>query len=142
MDNYEKMAKIIRRREGLCFQPYRCQAGKLTIGYGHNLDARGISLEAAELLLRQDIQIAYKQVKNTFPWWAKLSAARLFVMVDLVFNMGLSAVCGFKKMLAALEDGNYETAASELLDSRYARQLGQRAHENAEMLKSGEWRGE
>ena len=142
MHNYEKMAKIIRRREGLCFQPYRCPAGKLTIGYGHNLDARGISLEAAELLLRQDIQIAYKQVKNTFPWWAKLTDARFFVLVDLVYNMGLSDVCGFKKMLAALEDGNYETAASELLDSRYARQLGQRAHENAEMLKSGEWIGE
>lgn len=142
MDNYEKMAKLIRRREGLSFQPYRCSSGKLTIGYGHNLDARGISLEVAELLLRQDMQIAYKQVKNTFAWWPKLTDARFFVLVDLVYNMGLGALASFKKMLAALEEGDYETAAQELLDSRYARQVGQRAHENAAMLKSGEWIGE
>ena len=139
MHRYEQMARLIRRREGLSFQAYRCPSGKLTIGYGHNLDARGISLEAAELLLRQDIEIAFKQVKNTFPWWAKLTDARLFVLVDMVYNMGLSAVCGFKKMLAAIDGGDYETAANELLNSRYARQVGIRAHENAAMIKSGEW---
>lgn len=139
MDNYEKMAKLIRRREGLSFQPYRCSSGKLTIGYGHNLDARGISLEVAELLLRQDMEIALKQVKNTFPWWEKLTDARLFVLVDMVYNMGLSALCGFKKMLAAIDGGDYETAANEILNSRYARQVGIRAHENAAMIKSGEW---
>lgn len=142
MDNYEKFAKRIRKSEGLSFKAYKCPAGALTIGYGHNLDARGISLEAAELLLRQDIEIAYKQVKNNFPLWPKLTEARLFVLVDMVYNMGLSAACGFKKMWAALEEGDYNKAAKEMLNSRWAKQVGKRAVENSIMMKTGQWIGE
>lgn len=135
---YPKIAERIREREGLSFLPYKCPTGHLTIGYGHNLE-HGISKEVAELLLRQDIEIAMKQVKKTFVWWPKLTEARLFVLVDMVYNMGLSAVYGFKKMLAAIDKGDYETAAKELLNSRYALQVGKRAKENAAMLRLGEW---
>ena len=60
--NYEKLAARVRRNEGLSYLPYRCSAGALTIGYGHNLDARGIDIEVAELLLKQDLEIAEKEV--------------------------------------------------------------------------------
>ena len=58
--DYEKLAARIRKNEGLAHQPYRCSAGALTIGYGHNLDARGISKEVAELLLKA----GYTQTKT------------------------------------------------------------------------------
>ncbi len=135
---YPKIAERIREREGLSFLPYKCPTGHLTIGYGHNLE-HGISKEAAELLLRQDIEIAIKQVKKTFIWWPKLTEARLFVLVDMVYNMGLSSLFGFKKMLAAIDKGDYETAAKELLNSSYALQVGKRAKENAHMMETGEW---
>ena len=135
---YPKIAERIREREGLSFLPYKCPTGHLTIGYGHNLE-HGISKEVAELLLRQDIEIAMKQVKKTFVWWPKLTEARLFVLVDMVYNMGLSSVYGFKKMLAALQAGDYTKAAKEMLDSKWARQVGKRAKENAQMMETGEW---
>lgn len=136
--DYDKVAARIRRHEGLSYLPYKCPTGHLTIGYGHNLE-HGISLEAAELLLKQDIEIAAKQVKKAFIWWPKLTEARQYVLVDMCFNMGISRLCGFKKMLAAVEAGDYKTASKEMLDSRWAFQVKRRAIELAEIMKKGEW---
>ena len=135
---YEQIAQRIRRSEGLEYLPYKCPTGHLTIGYGHNLE-RGISKEVAELLLMQDIEIALKQVKNVFQFLPKLTDARLFVLVDMCYNLGLTNLCGFKKMIAALQAGDYTKAAKEMLDSKWARQVGKRAKENAQMMETGEW---
>lgn len=137
--NYEKMAAKIKKYEGLSFVPYKCPAGYLTIGYGHNLDARGISIEAAELLLNQDLEIAIKQVKNAFIWWSKLDESRFYVLVDMCFNLGLTKLCGFKKMLAAVKSGDYALAAQEMLDSKWARQVKGRAVELAKIMQTGLW---
>lgn len=135
----EKLAERLRKSEGLSFVPYKCPAGYLTIGYGHNLEANGISLEAAELLLKQDIEIAVRQVKNAFIWWPNLDEARMSVLVDMCFNMGVTKLCGFKKMLSALEAGDYKTAAKEMLNSKWAQQVGRRATELSKIMETGEW---
>ena len=136
--DYERVAARIRKSEGLSYLPYKCPSGHLTIGYGHNLE-HGISIEAAELLLRQDIEIAVRQVKNAFIWWPKLTEARFYVLVDMTFNMGISRLCGFKKMLTAVEQGDYQTAAKEMLASKWAAQVGRRAVELSKIMKKGEW---
>lgn len=136
--DYERVAARIRKSEGLSYLPYKCPTGHLTIGYGHNLE-HGISIEAAELLLRQDIEIAVRQVKNAFIWWPKLTEARFYVLVDMTFNMGISRLCGFKKMLSAVEVGDYKTAAKEMLASKWAVQVGRRAAELSKIMKKGEW---
>ncbi|WP_428045727.1 glycoside hydrolase family protein [Candidatus Avelusimicrobium fimicolum] len=136
--DYERVAARIRKSEGLSYLPYKCPSGHLTIGYGHNLE-HGISIEAAELLLRQDIEIAAKQVKNAFILWPKLTEARFYVLVDMTFNMGISRLCGFKKMLTAVEQGDYQTAAKEMLASKWAVQVGRRAAELSKIMKKGEW---
>lgn len=136
--DYERVAARIRKSEGLSYLPYKCPTGHLTIGYGHNLE-HGISIEAAELLLRQDIEIAVRQVKNAFIWWPKLTEARFYVLVDMTFNMGISRLCGFKKMLSAVEQGDYQTAAKEMLASKWAVQVGRRAAELSKIMKKGEW---
>lgn len=137
-ENYEKLAARVRRNEGLSYLPYRCSAGALTIGYGHNLDARGISIEVAELLLKQDLEIAEKEVKNACIWWPKLDDARFCVLVEMCFNLGISRLVGFKKMLSAVEAGDYKTAAQEMLASKWAVQVGRRAVELAKIMEKGE----
>ena len=137
--DYEKLAARIRKNEGLSYLPYRCSAGALTIGYGHNLDARGISIEAAELLLKQDLEIAEKEVKNAFIWWPKLDDARLGVLIEMCYNLGILGLCGFTKMLAAVEAGNYKKAAKEMLDSKWAFQVKGRAVELSQIMETGEW---
>ena len=136
--NNKKAAAYIRCYEGFSRLPYKCPTGHLTIGYGHNLE-NGISAAAAEFILQEDLARAVRAVKDAFPWWWKLDDARQFVLVDMVFNMGLAGLKGFKKMLAAMEKGDYQTAAKEMLASKWAAQVGHRAAENARMMETGKW---
>lgn len=115
-----------------------CPTGHLTIGYGHNLE-NGISANAALFILQEDLTQAEQAVKKAFPWWWKLDDARQFVLVDMAFNMGLAGLKGFKKMLTAVEQGDYQTAAKEMLASKWAVQVGRRAAELSKMMQKGEW---
>ena len=130
--------KYTRRYEGLNLHPYRCPAGCLTIGYGHNLE-NGISPQAAEFILQEDMAQAQNRVSAAWAWWKKLDEVRQFVLVDMCFNMGISKLRTFKKFLTALQRGDYSAAAREMLDSRWAGQVGYRARELAEMMKTGEY---
>lgn len=134
----ESWLKYTRRYEGLSVMPYQCPTGHLTIGYGHNLE-KGISREVAEFMLRQDMDAAARAVSHRFTGWKKLNDVRQFVLVDMCFNMGIAKLCTFKKMLAALQRGDYNTAANEMLQSRWAGQVGHRACELANMMKTGEY---
>jgi len=134
-----KWVELTESFEGLKLKPYMCPAGKLTIGYGHNLDDNGITQEVAEILLKTDLAHARMEVTAKLPFIGKLSEARQFVLVDMCFNMGISRLMTFKKMLAALERGDYKTAAKEMLDSRWAFQVKNRAVKLAEMMKTGEY---
>ena len=134
----ERWKEYTRRYEGLCLKPYTCPAGHLTIGYGHNLE-NGIPQEVAEALLRADLSYAQMEVGKNFPWSNQLDEVRQFVLVDMCFNMGLTKLLTFKKFLAALEKKAYQLAAKEMLNSRWAGQVGRRAGELAEMMKTGEY---
>ena len=133
-----KWAEYIRHYEGLRLKPYVCPAGHLTIGYGHNLQ-NGITQEIAEHLLRVDLSCAQMEVGGKLPWSSELDDVRQFVLVDMCFNMGLTKLLTFKKFLAALEKKDYPLAAKEMLNSRWAEQVGRRANELAEMMKTGEY---
>ena len=139
MNNWQQVKYLIKKHEGCSLTMYKCPSGKLTIGYGHNIEDRGISEEVAELLLEQDIIIAYKQVKNTIKCFESLTEARQYVLIDMCFNMGITKLMGFKKMLAALDKGDYKTAGKEMLDSKWAKQVKSRATYLACVMQSGLW---
>lgn len=130
--------KYTRRYEGFSVLPYTCPTGHTTIGYGHNLE-NGISKEAAEFILQQDLDAAQTAVSRRFGWWKKLNEVRQFVLLDMCFNMGLAKLCTFKKMLTALQRGDYDAASMEMLESQWAGQVGLRAKELAKMMKTGEY---
>lgn len=124
------MQIYIKRNEGLRLKPYHCQSGKLTIGYGRNLEARGISIKEAEYLFKNDLKIVAKQVTNRIEFYRKLSYKRKMVLVDMAFNMGIEGLLGFKKMLAALKHRDFMEAGKELMRSKYAEQVKTRALQN------------
>lgn len=135
----EKWVQYIRHYEGLRLKPYTCPSGHLTIGYGHNLE-NGISQDVAERLLQADLSCAQIEVGGTLPWSSRLDEVRQFVLVDMCFNMGLYKLLTFKKFLAALQKKDYKTAAKEMLNSRWAVQVGRRAKELAKMMEKGEYK--
>lgn len=134
---HSKWVEMTKSFEGLRLKMYKCPAGKWTIGFGHNLEDNGISLEIAETLLRTDLALARMEVGAKLPWSAKLNEARQYILVDMCFNLGIGRLLTFKKMLAALKEGYYERAAAEMLDSKWAKQVGKRAEKLAEIMKTG-----
>ncbi len=130
--------KLTKKYEGLNLLPYTCPTGHLTIGYGHNLE-NGITLEIAEQLLKSDLELAKTEVERNILFSNKLDEVRKFVLVDMCFNMGMQKLRSFKKMLAALEKGYYDRAAYEMLNSKWAGQVGYRAVELSKMMKTGEY---
>lgn len=128
--------KLIKKHEGLRLKPYRCSSQKITIGYGRNLQDNGITLEEAETMLQHDLGTAIKDAQS-LPFFASLNEARQAVIVDMVFNLGLPRFGMFKKMIAAIERELWHVAANEMLNSRWARQVGKRANTLSEMMRLG-----
>ena len=132
----EKAAELVRLHEGLRLRPYHCTAGKLTIGYGRNLDDKGISQAEADLMLMADLAEC-EQDLSSFPWWERLSDTRKAVLIDMRFNLGGGGIRQFKSMLVCIALGDFTQAAHEMLDSRWAKQVGQRAVELANLMRAG-----
>ncbi len=135
--NYLKQAeKFIKEHEGLRLKPYQDTVGKLTIGYGRNLDDVGITPPEAEAMLSQDIELTDKALQS-FEWFAELNDVRKAVVVDMAFNLGMTKFMQFKKMLVALQQLDYQEAAHEMLDSKWAGQVGRRALTLAKAMERG-----
>ena len=129
----------LERDEGVVLHPYRDSRGFLTIGIGHNLDAKDISLRAARVLLEDDVSEAKSALLGCWPWMRDLSVPRLGAFINLAFNLGINGLRGFHKMLAAAEVGDYALASAELLSSKYAGQVGDRAVRLATQLHEDRW---
>jgi|TARA_B100001094_G_C18123527_1_gene768177 lysozyme len=129
----------LKRHEGIKLKPYKCTANKLTIGIGRNLEDVGISEEEAEMLLQNDIQEAKYQLLTKFPWMSELDEVRLAALINFTFNVGIGTVSKFVNAMALLKDGSYDMAADEFLNSRWAKQVGQRAIEVTDQIRTGEW---
>lgn len=135
----EGIAKL-KDHEGLRLFPYTDTTGHLTIGYGHNLTAMGISREEAEEMLKCDIGSAWLQAATEFPWFAQLDEVRQDVVINLIFNMGINGLKGFKLMLGAVEHKDWQGAAYELFNSRWCHQVGKdRCKDLTHALEYGEW---
>lgn len=127
----EKYKNLTKDFEGLRLKPYKCSAGKLTIGYGRNLEDIGISKEEAYMFFESDFNRAVEDAKKLCEAfninYRHLSESRFYVLTDMMFNLGYDRLSQFKKMLTALSKSDYDSAAKEMLDSKWAKQVGRRA---------------
>lgn len=151
----------LKNDEGFQPFPYKCTAGKWTIGYGRNIDDSPLkpseleelgipintnplelelSKEQADKLLRMDIKKYIHAVNTSFPdIIPTLDIPRRWVLYNMAFNVGMSKLRKFLKFLSALIQGNYTKAAMEMLDSSWAKQVPNRANRLALQMKTGEW---
>ena len=134
----DKLKELLIRHEGLVKKPYKDTVGKLTIGVGRNLDDVGITKDEALYLLDNDIDRVEDELKK-FDWFNELDEVRQVAIIDMCFNLGLSRFLQFKKTIEALKDKDWGKAAEEMLNSKWAKQVGNRAVELSEMIKKGEF---
>lgn len=137
--------KIIARLvadEGEILHAYEDHLGYLTIGVGRLIDKRrggGLTQEESRYLLRNDIHRKSSDLRARFDWFNLLDDARQAVILCMAFQLGVNGVANFKKMIAAINRGDYKTAALEALDSGWAKQTPERAQRMAQILRSGVW---
>lgn len=141
MIDYTRLMERLKKDEGAVRNKagrhvvYKDSLGYETVGYGRLL-SRGLTEAEAENLLRTDIMLAVRAVENE-PWFEKLNDVRREVVSNMIFNLGESRFRKFRKMLLALEKGDYAEAAAEMKDSRWYRQVKGRATRLAKEMETG-----
>lgn len=139
--NIDRLKEILRDHEGVRNYPYEDTVGKVTIGVGRNLTDNGLSDEEVEHLLHTDVTRVLGRCLS-LDYWSSLSDSRRLVVADIVFNIGFTKWSrGFVKANQAIRDKDYKKAAEEMLDSKWARQVGRRAIKLARVMETGIWDG-
>ena len=131
------LVSMLKRHEGFRGKPYHCTAGKLTIGYGRNLDDVGITEVEAEFLLKVDTLRATDSAGDIFPGILSYTENRQIAIINMIFNLGKTRFKRFRKMIDAVNRGDWESAADEAIDSRWYKQVGARAVELVNLLREG-----
>lgn len=148
----DKIINLVADHEGFRSMQYLCTAGDWTIGYGYNLNVNPLNLsvekiqqlkthgigkvEARKYLVLM-LEKCERELSGKLAWWSKLNLARQAVLLDMAYNVGIVGLLGFKKMLAALERGDYAKAANEMLESKWAKQVKTRATHLVQIMITG-----
>lgn len=144
--------ELIEKHEGRRKKPYKCTAGKRTIGVGWNYDAnplppdianylrdnKQITDEMIDRLLEISVRQAVADCHALFPDFDNFADNRRMALTDFVFQLGIKRVRGFVKAVAAINTGRWTDAAKEMKDSAWYRQTPNRAEEIIDMIEEGE----
>ena len=130
----ESLKEQLIRHEGLRLTVYDCPAGYKTIGVGRNIEHKGITESEALYLLDNDIGYFTEQLEGNLIGFQELPEDKKAVLVNMAFNLGVNGLLKFKNMLAAITEERWEDASSEMLNSRWADQVGNRAIELSEIM--------
>lgn len=135
----KELIEQLKRHEGVKTHVYLCPAGFETIGVGRNISESGLGLteDEIEYLLNNDIKRCSQELSDNFKWYLELNRARQYAMINLCFNLGLPTLLKFKNALKSMEAGLFDEAADHFLDSRWARQVGDRATEVTFTIRTG-----
>lgn len=134
--NIDLLIQELERDEGKKNFPYRDSEGLLTIGVGRNIQQCGISDDEIAYLLKNNIAEMENDLDRAIPWWRQLSEERQRVLANMCFNMGIERLLGFHNMLAAAKVGDYQLAAAEMMDSQWAKQVGDRSKRLEKMMEA------
>ncbi|MFZ8929334.1 MAG: glycoside hydrolase family protein [Pseudohongiellaceae bacterium] len=137
----DRLIEMLRRHEGVRNHVYRDTENLETIGVGRCIaeGSLGLSDDEVDYLLGNDLKRCIEELKRAFDWYEKLDPVRQDVMISLCFNLGLTRLLKFEKALAGMENSDWETASTEFMHSRWSTQVGQRAVELTDMLRTGKY---
>ncbi len=128
----------VKYHEGLKLKLYTDIHGHQTIGFGHNFDESVISMPVATQLFDDDYFRVLSKL-DYLSWFGDLPATRRQCIIDMTYNMGINGLLNFEHMILAIKDNDFDLAAEEILNSQYGKELPLRAHDNAELMRTGVW---
>ena len=116
---------------------YKCPANKWTLGYGRNVEDRGISEAEAIDWLHSDVRESAQDAAALFPTWPKLNEVRRDVLTNMSYNMGIRKLAGFKDLIAAVGREDWPAAKAAMIDSAWHNQVGDRAVRLEQQMLTG-----
>src|SRR5579863_8629908 len=119
--------------------PYPDAKGKTTIGVGRNLTDKGLSDVEVQFLLANDITETTDALAAALPWFPSLDGPRQGVLINMAFNMGIEGLSGFRNFLTACSHQDWSEAADQMMESQWARQVGDRAVRLSSQMRTGVW---
>jgi len=131
-----KIQNQLKFDEGVKNKPYKDSLGILTIGVGRNLESNGLSNDEIELMLSNDINRCEKDLRLYFAWYDQKKENVQMVLINMCFNLGISKLLQFKKTLELIQFDKFNEAAEEVLKSKWAEQVGDRAKRLSKLLKN------
>tara|TARA_R110000822_G_scaffold67594_3_gene164524 strand:+ start:642 stop:1064 length:423 start_codon:yes stop_codon:yes gene_type:complete len=138
----DKLIEMLKVHEGVETYAYKCSENKTTIGVGRNVDKAGglgLSDDEVDYLLQNDIDRVILELDSEYDWFSDLDDVRQDAMIDISFNLGQTRLRAFKKALSAMSEGDWDEAADQFMDSRWSEQVGIRAKNLTEMIRSGSY---
>lgn len=141
----QEVVDELKRSEGWRSRPYLCPLGYPTVGWGFRIGPQGADIKQYQFTLPQAVgdlwlrELVEQVAQRIAPQLAGISEPRQAVLVCMAYQMGVDGLLAFKKMLAATAMGDYDTAADEMLNSRWARQTPNRARRMAEQMRTGQY---
>lgn len=141
-DLFRKVSLMVEQHEGRVAHAYQDSEGYWTIGVGHLIDERkGGKLPDAIIDQLRDLDVGdkWKELCEAWPHIENLDEVRTAVLVDMAFNLGVAGLLKFKDALKAVEEKRWRDAADEMLQSKWAVQVGRRARRLSKMMRTGEW---
>ena len=114
------LKEMLLRHEGEKLKVYCDTKGILTIGVGRNLEHVGITHDEAMYLLDNDIKRILNDCWHHLPWFGDLTEERQYVVIDMIFNVGLAGFLKFVKFIAAVEKEDWQEAARQIINSQIA----------------------
>lgn len=131
----EKIVTDLENDEAFRQFPYRCTGGKLTIGYGRNLEDKGISVDEADVLLRNDIQSSIYDLTQIFSDFDTIPESIQRVLVNMRFQLGSYGFRAFKNMINAVENQDWDWMINEMKDSLWYTQTPNRANRLIKLIE-------
>ena len=128
---------LLKKHEGFRRKPYKCSEGKLTIGYGFNLEDVGLDKEECDIIIQNRVTKIHEQLLKKYQWYSPLSKVRKIVIIDMVYNLGFKKFHNFKKTIAYISKRKYQEASEEMLKSKWANQVYQRAQKLSILMETG-----
>ena len=135
--NIEELRDQLKIDEGVKYEIYNDHLGYATFGIGHLIfegdEEHGkpvgtaVSEERVNAIFEEDVQKYISESKKVFPNLDDLPETAQQVIVNMCFNMGAPRLSQFKKFIAGVNRADWPTAAIEMMDSRWANQVGDRA---------------
>ena len=126
----------IKHHEGFVEHVYDDSLGIPTIGYGFAIKDLVLEEDLCDEILLRKLRILGKSVIGKFPFFDSLPSDCKTVLMEMCYQLGVTGVSKFKKALKAMEDGDWEKAADEMLDSKWAKQTPNRAKEMSDIIRS------